>query len=138
MNSWQLNVHLLPLHLAPYGNFLVGPATVDISVQNTCLCQYLLGVVSITRRSCLPPFAWRLQADLSSGEGLREAIKALGGIVAVVNCAALSQPVACENKPEAARSGPNFGACHKIRFRASLFLPRRLTWESNSHLPAGV
>ena len=36
------------------------------------------------------------QVDLATGEGLAECLQELGPLAAVVNCAAISQPVACE------------------------------------------
>lgn len=44
-----------------------------------------------------------MQVDLASGAGLQQAVAALGGVLAVVNCAAVSQPGVCEKSPEAAR-----------------------------------
>ena len=41
--------------------------------------------------------------DLATGEGLAECFQALGPLDAVLNCAAISQPVACERDPERTR-----------------------------------
>lgn len=41
--------------------------------------------------------------DLATGEGLEECFQALGPLEAVLNCAAISQPVACERDPERTR-----------------------------------
>lgn len=44
-----------------------------------------------------------LKADLSTGEGLQEALETLGPVDIVVNCAAISSPAACEKHPVHAR-----------------------------------
>jgi dTDP-4-dehydrorhamnose reductase len=45
----------------------------------------------------------RAQADLKSGEGLSEAFAKAGPIDAVINCAAMSSPAACEKDAATAR-----------------------------------
>ena len=44
-----------------------------------------------------------MQVDLASGEGLAECLEACGPLAAVVNCAAVSSPAACEQDPKRAR-----------------------------------
>jgi len=51
-----------------------------------------------------PPSVRAFRVDLATGEGLDEVFAAAGPFGAVVNCAALSQPVACEKDPAAAEA----------------------------------
>ena len=51
-----------------------------------------------------------VQVDLKSGEGLHEAFAQFGPLDAVVNCAAISSPAACEKDPETARWGRTYRA----------------------------
>ena len=44
-----------------------------------------------------------VQADLTTGEGLKEALSSLSPVDVVINCAAVSQPALCERDEEFAR-----------------------------------
>lgn len=41
--------------------------------------------------------------DLADGRGLEPALQATGHVIAVINCAAISAPAACEQDSDAAR-----------------------------------
>lgn len=56
--------------------------------------------------SAVPALAGNARAfpvDLATGAGLNECLASLGPIAAVINCAAVSSPAACERDPVAAR-----------------------------------
>ena len=63
-------------------------------------------VASTHLSSAVPALAGSARAfpvDLATGVGLSECLASLGPIAAVINCAAVSSPAACERDPVAAR-----------------------------------
>lgn len=65
--------------------------------------QHELGYTYLKRALPSDTCAKAFQADLSSGKGLEEAVLGFRPQV-VINCAALSQPAACEHDYEACRA----------------------------------
>jgi len=48
------------------------------------------------------PFNNFKQVDFGTGEGLRECFESIGEVKVIINCAAISKPIVCEENPELA------------------------------------
>lgn len=82
------------------GQFVL--AALHAAFGNALQLVYLYNTHPLTG---LPDMTRGYKADLISGDGLQAALEALGGPVdAVINCAAVSQPAACEADPQRAES----------------------------------
>jgi len=63
-------------------------------------CNHLL---SISHVGFSDVSASLLQLDLPTGEGMQQCFDRLGPVDAVINCAAISSPAACEQELDTAR-----------------------------------